>query len=235
MHVDAIICTHDDAETIETIVSVATCSPVIDQVVVVDAASSDATPDLVAGTRGTRLVNAEAGHRRGAYDLVGIEACLTDSDAGAFVFLDPDLVGLTQAHIETLTWSVRNGECGMACGLYDRGPLVNQVFARMLPIVDTQRVVRREVLRACAADSIAAFGLEPVLNDRCAALRVPTHSVVLPRLRYRVDPERGRPPLGLWREHAALGKRLFSYATYQLSHRLPAAPQEAPGRDTAAA
>ena len=223
MRVDAIVCADHHADTIYEVARVAACAPQIGQTLIVDAGSEDGTADRAEQVPGARVIRVEAGHRRGDYELIGIEA----SDADCVVFLDPDLVGLTQAHLDALAWSVREGNCGMACGLFDRGPFINQVFLRMLPIVDTQRAVSRHVLDALDPDDVAQFCLEPTLNALCAGLRVPTHSIGLPGLRYAVNAARGRPPLGLIREHVALTKQFWSYASYMLSHRLPATTPEA--------
>ena len=51
------------------------------------------------------------------------------TDAEVIVFLDADLVGLRPDHVDALVRAVRDG-AGMACGLFDRGPLQPYVRAR---------------------------------------------------------------------------------------------------------
>ncbi len=221
MQVDAVVCCDNHVDTIFEVAAIAAYAPQISQTIIVDAGSEDGTAERAEDVRGAHVLRASAGYRKGDYELIGISA----SRADAIVFLAPDLIGLDHAHIETLTWPVTDGDCGMSCGLFDRGPIVNQVYERMLPIVDTQRAVHRSVIEAASPADIAAFSLEPALNAVCADLRVPTHSVVLPGLRYHVDAERGRPPLGLVREHISLTRAIWSYASYRVSHKRLEAPE----------
>ncbi len=218
MRVDAVITASNHSNTIADVAKVVACAPSITQTIIVDAGSTDDTAARAASVPATRVIKVEVGHSLGTYALIGASAA---SGADAIAFLDADLTGLTQAHVETLTWAVRSGDVGMACGLFDRGPFVNPIFLRLLPIVGTQRIVRRDVFDALDPENVKASSLEAALNSLCAGLRIPTHSVVLPQLRYEVDLLRGRPPLGLFREHIDMTRQLLAYASYMVSHRRP--------------
>lgn len=231
LRADAVIVAHNDVDTVAQVAGVAACAPQFTETIVVDAASDDDTAARAESVQGARVIRAAPGYADGTYALIGAEA----STADVLVFLDADLVGLRQSHLETLIWPVREGECGMACGLFDRGPFANQVFARLLPIVDRQRAVHRTLLKALDSNHVMQFSLEAALNSLCAGLRIPTHSVVLPGLTYVEDPARGRPPLGLIREHIAVSKRFVSYMSYILSHRPPAPAATAIGKESEAA
>ncbi|MGH9039581.1 MAG: glycosyltransferase, partial [Acidimicrobiia bacterium] len=119
MRAAAVIPAYNEASTVGEVVQVASLATLIDEVVVVDNASTDDTA-AVAGKAGARVV-ACSQPGKGQAMAAGVAA----TDAPVIVFLDADLVGLRPEHVDRLAEAVLNGRAAMACGLFDRGPLLN--------------------------------------------------------------------------------------------------------------
>ena len=118
----AVIPAWNEATTVGAVVYAALDARRVDDVVVVDNASTDATA-AAAAAHGARVVR-EPRPGKGEALRAGVAAV---ADADVVVFLDADLVGLRPGHIDDLVAAVRAGGAAMACGLFDRGPVAPHV------------------------------------------------------------------------------------------------------------
>src|ERR687897_2428822 len=119
----AVIPAWNEADTVGAVVYAALDARLVEGVVVVDNASTDATAG-VAADHGARVVQ-EPTAGKGEAMRTGVAAAI---DADIIVFLDADLVGLRSDHIDGLVAPVAGGEGDMACGVFGPGPLGNAVF-----------------------------------------------------------------------------------------------------------
>src|SRR5690606_16434629 len=134
----------NEAKTIGAVVYAALDARLVDEVVVVDNASTDGT-GVVAAAHGARVV-VEPVPGKGEAMRAGVDAATGDgtrpgAGPGTIVFLDADLVGLRPGHVDRLVEVVASGEADMACGLFDRGPLANPLFLAALPVLTGQRAL----------------------------------------------------------------------------------------------
>jgi glycosyltransferase involved in cell wall biosynthesis len=134
--VAVVIPARNEEATVADVVAAAQQARLVDEVVV-DNASSDGTA-RAAAAQGARVVT-EPIAGKGEAMRTGVTA--TDSEV--IVFLDADLVGLRPDHVDALVEALLGG-AGMACGLFDRGPLLNPFFVHVLPSLTGERALRRE-------------------------------------------------------------------------------------------
>lgn len=189
MRITAIVPARNEAATVGHVVRAARASPLIDDVIVVDGASTDDTGRRAAAA-GARVIQPD-GPGKGAAMLAGLRA----TDAEVLVFLDGDLTGLSPHHVDRLARTVGCGDAVMACGLFDRGPLINTVFLHGPPILTGERAVRRELLEALTADDVAGYRVEAALNCRAGDVGGPIAAFVCRGMFHNTKEEKFQDPL----------------------------------------
>ena len=215
MRTAAIIPAWNEADTISGVVLVARAATLVDEVIVVDNASTDGTAK-VALRAGARVVY-EAEKGKGEAMRAGVAA----SDADVVVFLDADLLGLTTEHIDDLVRPVVGGEVAMACGLFDRGPFSNPIYLRALPVLTGQRALRRELFEALDRNEISGYRVEAALNSLVAQRELDRRDVVCTGLWHRTKEEKyASPAAGFLHKQAMLLTAVWSYVAYAVRRKL---------------
>lgn len=221
--VSAVIPAHNEEKTVADVVEAARAAQLVDDVVVVDSVSQDVTAE-VARSHGARVVRADE-PGKGQAMRSGVQA----TDAGVIVFLDADLLRLKPSHIDALVKPVLEGEAAMVCGLFDRGPLLNPIFLRLLPILTGERAVWREIFESLAEDAVQGYMIEAALNSRCADLGLERRAFVCDNLWHRTKEEKYPNKLfGLLSKIAMLGVAAWSYLFYWIKYRLRRAAGQSP-------
>lgn len=211
MRAAAVIPAYNEESTIGRVVEVALAAKHLDEVVVVDNASTDDTAALAAKA-GARVEScSEPG--KGQAMATGVAV----TTAPIIVFLDADLVNLRPDHVDGLVEAVQSGRAGMACGLFDRGPLLNPLFLRVLPILTGQRALRREIFESLRPADQQGYRIEAALNTRCKELGAPVEAFVCDGLWHRTKEEKYPSALeGFVRKQGMLVTAVAVYAGYRL-------------------
>lgn len=213
--VAAIIPAWNEAATVGAVVYAALDARTVDEVVVVDNASTDDTA-AVAAAHGARVVH-EPTPGKGEALRAGVAAT---PEAEILVFLDADLVGLRPEHIDDLVTTVLEGRADMACGLFDRGPLANPLFLTSLPVLTGQRALRRELFEALELADVHGYRVEAALNTLVARQGLVRHDWVLPGLWHRTKEEKlASPVVGHATKLAMLASACWSYVRCAVSLR----------------
>ena len=210
MKVAAIIPAHNEEATIADVVSVARECRHVDEVIVVDSASDDDTGKLAA----------EAGARVVRRDLPGkgeaMSAGVAATDADILLFLDADLLGLKVEHLNRLVTSVTENGAAMSCGLFDRGPLLNPIFLRFLPVLTGERALRRELFESLEPDDMHGYKIEAALNSRCGELGLKRVCFVCDGMWHLTKEKKFNPVEGFFRKAMMLGVAVWEYFAYRL-------------------
>jgi glycosyltransferase involved in cell wall biosynthesis len=226
----AVIPAWNEASTVGAVVYAALDAELVDEVVVVDNASTDGTA-AAAEAHGARVVH-EPTPGKGQALRTGVAA----TEADLLVFLDADLVGLRPEHVDELVRLVRDGEADMACGLFDRGPVANPIFLEGLPVLTGQRALRRELFEQLAEDDIRGYRVEAALNSLVAHRELRRVDRVLPGLWHRPKEEKlANPVIGFVTKLLMLGSACWSYLRFAAGRSLAGArkaraPAPAPAR-----
>lgn len=158
--ITCIIPAWNEAERIGAVLRTALAHPSIDEVIVVDDASTDATAEL-AEALGARVVRHDGNRGKSAAIATGILAASGD----CLMFLDADLVGLTSSDLTRLLSPVLSGQADVSISLRSNAPLPWRLLG--IDYISGERVMSRSLLSA-HLDHIAGlrrFGLEVFLND----------------------------------------------------------------------
>lgn len=173
VHVAAVIPALNEEKTISTVVKTLKTSPLIEQVIVIDDGSMDATARN-AEQEGALVVR-QSNQGKGRAMQSGARRAKTDF----ILFADADLVGLTASHIDDLIRPVVNGEVGMTIGLRDRGPFVTRLLPFIAPVLGGERVISREFFLKLDGPRSADFGIETVMNAACKKKHIPVRTILL--------------------------------------------------------
>jgi glycosyltransferase involved in cell wall biosynthesis len=214
--VTAVIPAWNEAETVGAVVYAALDARLVDDVVVVDNASSDRTAS-VAAAHGARVVHEHVPGKGGAM-RTGVAAA---TGADVIVFLDADLVGIRPHHIDRLVAPVVAGDAHMACGLFDRGPLANPLFLRRLPVLTGQRAVPRWLFDVLDDHDLRGYRVEAALNSLVAQRGLVRCDEVVPGLWHRTKQEKlGSPVVGHATKLKMLASACWSYVRFAVARRV---------------
>lgn len=192
MRTAAVIPARDEAATVASVVAVARASPLVDEVIVANSQSTDETA-APAEAAGARVVHLE---RPGKGEAM--IAAVATTDAAVLVFLDADLIGLRVHHVDRLVHTVRHGGAIMACGLFDRGPWLNQLSLHVGPILTGERALRRELFDSLRPDEIAGYRVEAALNARAGQSGEPVAAFVCPGMSHTPKQDKARTQTAGW-------------------------------------
>jgi glycosyltransferase involved in cell wall biosynthesis len=208
----AVIPTGNEAATIGAVVYAALDARLVDEVVVVDNASTDGTGP-VAAAHGARVIR-EPVPGKGEALRAGVAAV---PDASLLVFLDGDLVGLRPDHVDRLAGAVASGAVDMACGSFDRGPVLNRM-ASVLPVLTGQRSLRRNLFERLAPPDVRGYRVEAALNCLVARAGLVRRDEVLDGLWHRTKEEKlATPARGHATKVAMLGSAAWGYLRFAVA------------------
>lgn len=177
--VAVIIPAYNEAKTIGDVVCVAVLSSLIDEVIVVSDGSTDETVE-VATHAGARTIDLRDNVGKGGAMIKGLE----QTHASIIVFLDADLLGLTEKHLEQLVRPVLDRTTSMQVGIRDRGRFFT-VLTHWFPLIGGERALRREVVDAIPHEFYRGFMIEAAFNYFCSSRKLPYGVVDLKGLSIR--------------------------------------------------
>lgn len=185
MQVTAVIPAYNEEKTIADVVRVLLSSPSIKQVIVVSDGSTDNTA-AIAARLGAQVVNLPENLGKGGAMLAGAKY----TDADYIMFIDADLVGLNQGHIENMLAPIKNGEVAATLGVFKKGRITTDLAQRIAPKLSGQRVLKTSLLTLVEDMDISRFGAELALNRLMEKQHVKWAKVELPELSQVVKEEK---------------------------------------------
>ncbi|MDX1620948.1 MAG: glycosyltransferase [Nitriliruptorales bacterium] len=208
--VAVIIPAYNEEETVGEVAKVASVAALVDEVVVVDNASSDDTAGA-AREAGARVVRCEE-KGKGQAMRAGVAA----TEAEFICFLDADLLNLGPAHVDRLIKPIIDGDAGMTLGLFDRGPELNPLFLNALPRLTGQRAMHRSLFEGLDIEHIKGYKVEAALNSRADELGLEIDAFVCDGLWHRTKEEKHRHGrvAGSLRKVGMLATAVWSYVSY---------------------
>lgn len=210
--VAAVIPARNEEQTVGDVVAAAHGARLVDEVIVVDNASTDATAE-VAAAAGARVVS-ERVPGKGEAMRTGVGA----TQAELIVFLDADLLGLVPHHVDSLVEAVLDG-AGMSCGLFDRGPVLNPVFVHVLPTLTGERALHRELFEALTPDFVHGYRIEAGLNSLAKERGLPVVRFVCPGLWHRPKEKKLGPLRGFAAKVSMLLTAVAAYVLWRIRWR----------------
>ncbi|MDI3543126.1 MAG: hypothetical protein PWP57_729 [Candidatus Atribacteria bacterium] len=133
----------------------------VDEIVVIDSHSQDGTRD-VARRFPVDVIYLDSDRGKGAALVEGIRR---KKDSDIYVFLDADLVGLTEEHILALVNPlIEDQSLVMTIGVFEEGRKWGDLAQKLFPILNGMRGIRGKWVRSLPDFSWTRFGVEVFLT-----------------------------------------------------------------------
>ncbi len=174
VRVAAVIPAYNEEHTVGSILQVVQRCEAIDEVIVVNDGSSDRTAE-VANSLGARVINLYPNRGKGGAMKAGAKATTAD----ILLFLDADLVGLTEAHCLDLLEPVISGRTDMTVGIFAGGRAPTTLAQKLTPFLSGQRAIRREILENIPQLEDSRYGVEVAISRYVAANGIRVEKVLL--------------------------------------------------------
>lgn len=158
--ISCIIPAYNEASRIGNVLEIVSTHALIDEVIVVDDGSSDGIKEIVGAFKNVRLITHAKNRGKSAAVHTGINA----STGEFLLFLDADLIGLTEENITGLLTPVLQGRADMSLSLRGNTPKPWRMIG--LDYISGERVFPKQII-ANHVDEILklpGFGLEVFLN-----------------------------------------------------------------------
>jgi len=138
MRISAIVPAYNEAERIEAVLRPLQRASCVDQIIVVDDGSSDATAQI-AGDLGVEVVVLAANRGKAAALDHGVRRARNE----VLLFMDADLVGLQPEQVEQLASTYFKEQVDMVVGVFRNGRLNTDLSQTLAPYLSGQRVLSR--------------------------------------------------------------------------------------------
>lgn len=157
--ISAIIAAYNEQDTIAQVVRAVEGHPLIDEIIVVDDGSDDATSDRARETS-ARVITLEQNQGKADAMDAGVRAARHDT----ILFLDADILGLTHEIITFTVTPVLKKKCGMFVAIRARHSYWLNRLLYFIPVLGGERALTKDVWRRVPRTYRKGFQIEIALN-----------------------------------------------------------------------
>ncbi|NLN41314.1 MAG: glycosyltransferase family 2 protein [Clostridiales bacterium] len=178
MKVAAIIPAYNEEKNIGLVLSVITQIPEISEIVVVNDGSTDRTRQI-ALSFGVKVIDQKENQGKSLAMWAGVQ----HTTSPIVLFLDADLIGLTQGQVKDMILPIVKGYADMTLGIFYSGRSVTDLAQKIAPYLTGQRAMKRWVLDGLdQEDWQTGFGIEIAItrlakNSNLRIMKVPLINV----------------------------------------------------------
>jgi glycosyltransferase involved in cell wall biosynthesis len=185
MSVTAIIPAYNEEKYISNVLQALRKVEEITQIIVVSDGSTDNTVQE-ALSYGVQVINLQKNIGKGGALTIGLQYTLED----IVLFLDADLIGLTEEHIFNLIRPVMNDQAEMTVGIFEKGRLATDMAQAISPYLSGQRCIKKRWLEQIDNLAISGFGAEKVVTNYAQQKKLRTIYVHLPKMSHVMKEEK---------------------------------------------
>lgn len=157
--VSAIVPVFDEEKTIAGVIEALLKSPLLDEVIIVNDGSTDSSPKIIRSFKPRiRFINLHKNRGKGFALAKGIRKARGE----IVIFLDADLIGLSDKHIESLLQPLLSKEADAAYGYRVFG---NSSLSPFKDVTGQRAYYRKDLLPHVSKFRHSRFGVEVYLND----------------------------------------------------------------------
>lgn len=211
MKVAAIIPAYNEEARIAAVLHALIGASVVDEVIVVNDGSTDATASAASAVPGVQVITLPRNKGKGGAMREGA----TRTQADVLLFFDADLIGLTPRHVQDLLAPVCSGEATMAMGIFKGGRLWTDMAQFFAPAITGQRAIRREVFLHIPDLESVGYGIELAINDYVYSQGLIRKDITLRGVTHPMKEEK----LGWTRGVASRSRMYWQMLQFQLGRR----------------
>ncbi len=217
--VTAVIPAYNEAQNIGTVLTILKGVNVVDEILVVDDGSQDATTDVVNKMRATNerlsLISLPENQGKGNAILAGADAGKND----ILLFLDADLKDIKPAHIQDLIRPVRSGKFGISIGLFEDGRWKTNITHNLFPFLSGQRCLRWSLFNNLYRKFINGWSIETALSLHAKFQDYPVTYVIWRGVTHAIRTEKRGILAGCW-SHLKMWLEIGKYFINFIKHQL---------------
>ena len=185
MNVTAVIPAYNEEQTIADVVKRVKNIDKIQKVIVVSDGSTDNTAEI-ARQCGADVIELNENVGKGGAIKAGINECGTE----IILFLDADLIGLTEKHVLDLIEPVIENKADMTIGIFKNGRMVTDLAQKVTPYLSGQRAIRKSIIDRIPNIDITRYGVEVALTKYVDKYNVRVQEVDLPDMTHVTKEEK---------------------------------------------
>jgi glycosyltransferase involved in cell wall biosynthesis len=179
--VAAIVPAYTEQETLTDVLTVLKSTEAIDEILVVSDGSTDETV-TIARALGVRAIHLPHNFGKAMAMAIGV----AHTDAPVLVFVDGDILNLSEYLLDQLIDPVLAGRAEMSVGVRNRGWLINVFHRNFGPLLSGIRCLKREVFEAVPEEYLQGYTVETALNWACRQLELRLSTTVMCGLKHLV-------------------------------------------------
>jgi glycosyltransferase involved in cell wall biosynthesis len=185
MNVTAIIPAYNEEQTIASVIKCVSNVETIKKIIVVSDGSTDSTAE-VARDCGADVIELSENVGKGGAIKAGVNECGTE----IILFLDADLIGLTEQHVTDLVAPVMNNEADMTIGIFKNGRMVTDLAQKVTPYLSGQRAIKKSIIDKIPNIDITRYGVEVALTKYVEKFSIRVKEVDLPDMTHVTKEEK---------------------------------------------
>lgn len=216
--VSAVIAAYNEQDTIVNVIRAVEGHPLVDEIIVVDDGSADATSER-ARTTSARVITLEANQGKAGAMNAGVRAARHDT----IFFLDADILGLTHEMITLTLTPVITGKCGMFVAIRARRTYWMNRLLYFIPVLGGERALTKDIWRRVPRIYRKGFQIEIALNYYTKKSGRTMSFGVMPGLSQVIKEKKRGFWLGLWQRLKMAGEvMLISFRLYVIRNLITA-------------
>lgn len=185
MIVTAIIPAYNEEQTIANVVKCVSNVEEIKRIIVVSDGSTDSTAER-AKASGAEVIELSENVGKGGAIKAGVNEC----ESEVILFLDADLIGLTEKHVKDLINPVIKDEADMTIGIFKNGRMVTDLAQKVTPYLSGQRAIKKTVIDKIPNIDITRYGVEVALTKYINRSSIRVREVSLPDMTHVTKEEK---------------------------------------------
>ena len=175
MKVTAVVPVYNEEKTVDGVLKTLTSSDKIDDIIVVDDGSTDNTPNIIRKFN-VKIVTLKKNTGKGN----AVRFTTRNIKSNVILFIDGDLIGLKEEHLDKLLKPIVHEGAAMVIGLRDKGNVIANMIMPHFPLTGGERAILTKVFMEIRKNPlIEGWGLESVMNDYCKKKRLKVGKIKL--------------------------------------------------------
>jgi len=187
MKTTAIVPIYNEEKRIKYVLPVLLNSNLIDDVIVVDDASTDNSLKIVSSFKCKKLKIISLKKNLGKSEAVKVATKNLKTDI--LFFCDGDLHNFNESHIKQILEPFKHEKIAMSVGIRDYGGIMNFLSKHIFPLLTGERALSYVIFKEVSNHHLLkGYGLEVVLNNYCRVNKIPIYKNICKGLRQTNKP-----------------------------------------------